>query len=179
MNIIVWGVVAAVVLAGAAALFVFNGNDETSKVSDESAGAGIRTTPDESAVPESAVGGQINLSGQDLSEVPKYVFAQTDAVLLDLSDNSLSGALPGEVRLLQNLRTLDISGNDFTGVPAEVGQLKNLEVLNISNNPITGLPYEIGNLQKLRVLDLRNTDYAEQDLEVIRKNLPKSTEILI
>ena len=100
----------------------------------------------------------------------------TDAV--DLSGRGLSGSLKAEVRHLSNLRELDLSDNDFTGLPAEVGQLSKLEVLNLSNNPFTGLPYELGNLSNLKVLDLRDTNYAVQDLEIIKQSLPASAEVL-
>jgi Leucine-rich repeat (LRR) protein len=98
---------------------------------------------------------------------------------LNLTGKGLTGSLKAEVRQLTNLRELNLSNNKFTGVPAEVGQLSKLEVLNLSQNPITGLPQEIGNLKNLKTLDLRGTNYAKQDLEVIKKNLPATTKILI
>lgn len=122
-------------------------------------------------------GSTLDLSGQGLTEVPAYVFDRLDIVELDLSDNSLSGALQAEVRHLQNLKVLDLSGNNFTGVPAEVGQLSDLEVLDLSNNQLTGLPNEIGNLAKLRVLDVSGNAYSEADLAAIKSRLPATTEI--
>jgi leucine-rich repeat protein SHOC2 len=82
------------------------------------------------------------------------------------------------VRHLQQLRTLDLSDNQFTGVPAEVGQLRKLEVLDLSNNQLTGLPHELGNLQNLQVLDLRGNNISEYDLDVIRSGLPESVNIV-
>lgn len=67
----------------------------------------------------------------------------------------------------------------MTGIPAEVGQLTNLEILNLSNNEFTGLPYELGNLKNLKVLDLSGNNYAEQDLDVIKQNLPSDVEIIL
>lgn len=131
--------------------------------------------PEQSIKEEGGV--TVDLSGQALTEVSRKIFDLTNTEILDLSNNNLDGALQAEVRQMRKLRILDLSDNNFTGVPAEVGQLINLEVLNLANNPITGLPYEIGNLKNLKVLDLRGTNYARQDLEVIKKNLPASTEI--
>ena len=98
---------------------------------------------------------------------------------LTLAGKELTGSLKGEIRLLTELRELNLSGNKFTGLPAEVGQLTKLEVLNLSNNPLTGLPYELANLKNLKILDLRGTQYAKADLEVIKKGLPATTQILV
>jgi Leucine-rich repeat (LRR) protein len=98
---------------------------------------------------------------------------------LALSGKGFTGSLKGEIRLLTDLRELNISGNKFTGLPAEIGQLAKLEILDLANNPLTGLPHEIGNLKNLRTLDLRGTQYSEQDLVIIKKGLPTSTQILV
>lgn len=119
----------------------------------------------------------LDLSGQGLTKVPEYVFTKTNLESLDLSENKLSGALQAEVRHLENLRVLDLSDNQFTGVPAEIGQLKNLEILDLSNNRLTGLPYELGNLRNLKVLRLSGNSYSEADLGVIRASLPASVTV--
>jgi hypothetical protein len=98
---------------------------------------------------------------------------------LALTGKGFTGSLKGEIRLLTDLRELDISGNKFTGLPAEVGQLSKLEVLNLSNNPLTGLPREIGNLKNLKILDLRGTQYSAQDLVIIKQGLSASTQVLV
>ncbi len=127
---------------------------------------------------ESRSSAAIDLSNQGLTKVPAYVFDRTDATSLDVSHNTLDGALQAEIRHLKNLRTLDLSHNTFTAVPAEVGQLTQLEVFNLSYNPITGLPNEIGNLKNLKTLDVRGTEYSKFDLEIIRKALPQTTNII-
>lgn len=121
----------------------------------------------------------LDLSGQSLMKVPGYVFERTDLEVLNLSHNTLSGALPGEIRLLTKLTALDLSDNNFTGVPAEIGQLRQLEYLDLSGNALTGLPYELGDLSNLKVLDLRNTNYSTHDLDIIREKLPKTTEVRV
>jgi Leucine-rich repeat (LRR) protein len=93
-----------------------------------------------------------------------------------LSNNQLSGALPGEIRTITNLETLDVSNNRMTGIPAEIGQLGKLRVLNYNNNRLTGLPMELGNLTQLQTLDLSgNPKLSQQDLSGIRANLPNTT----
>ena len=122
--------------------------------------------------------GVLDLNGQEMKKIPNYAFNKTDIQKLDLSNNNLGGSLPAEVRQLQKLKTLNLSNNHFAGIPAEVGQLKNLEELNLSGNQITGLPYELGNLSNLKVLNLRGNAYSRADLEIIKKKLPPTTEVL-
>jgi Leucine-rich repeat (LRR) protein len=134
---------------------------------------------DEEKVVSTEVVFKKDLSGQGLTSVPRGLFSEAEIEYLDLANNKLTGSLPAEVRLLQNLKVLDLSQNDFTGVPAEIGQLAKLEVLNLSGNPISGLPAELGNLKNLKLLDLSNTNYSKQDLEGIKKGLPEGVVIKV
>jgi Leucine-rich repeat (LRR) protein len=138
------------------------------------------TTPSSAAAPATpSVSGQtLDLSGRGLTKVPENVFGMTGLVTLDLSDNALTGALPGEIRHLKSLKVLDVSGNAMTGVPAEVGQLEDLETLDLSDNKLTGLPLELGNLKRLKTLDLSGNPYSAYDLDLIRKMLPDTRFIL-
>lgn len=120
----------------------------------------------------------LDLSNQNLTQVPNDVFARTDLVSLDVSHNRLTGALQAEVRHLRNLEWLNLSHNQFTGVPAEVGQLSELRYLDLSYNQLTGLPYELGNLKKLEVLDLTGNAYSRDDLAKIQEGLPALVQII-
>jgi Leucine-rich repeat (LRR) protein len=97
----------------------------------------------------------LNLSSQNLKQIPGYVFNQTNLEELNVSNNQLTGAIQAEIRQLKNLKVLNASNNQMTGVPAEVGQLSNLQILDLSNNQLTGLPYELGNLSNLKTLNLQ------------------------
>lgn len=127
---------------------------------------------------EPVSGKSLDLSNQGLTALPKYVLGRTDLQALNISHNKLTGALPAEIRQLKNLKILNISDNQMTGLPAEVGQLDKLEVLDLSNNQLTGLPYELGNLKNLKILILTGNNYSAQDLEVIKKGLGGTNIVL-
>jgi Leucine-rich repeat (LRR) protein len=119
----------------------------------------------------------LDLSNQNLNKIPDDVFNKTNLEKLDVSNNSLTGAIQSQIGQLQKLRILNASNNNMTGVPAEVGQLRNLEILDLSNNQLTGLPNELGNLQNLKSLNISGNDYSEQDLKAILQKLPSGVHI--
>jgi Leucine-rich repeat (LRR) protein len=161
-----------VLLIGAGAVLLFRLSSQTQ------VGPIPQTEKEEKEIRELTKRTSINLAYRGLLQVPESIFRSTDIEVLDLSYNELNGALPAEIRHLQNLKVLNLSYNNFTGVPAEVGQLSELVILDLAHNPITGIPHEIGNLQNLQVLDLRGTTYHQFDLNIIREKLPKSTQIM-
>lgn len=121
---------------------------------------------------------KLDLSNQQLTKVPDYVFNMTSLEELNLSNNLLTGAIQSQIGQLKKLKVLNASNNMMTGVPAEVGQLSNLQILDLSNNQLTGLPNEIGNLKNLKTFNISGNNYSAQDLDAIVKNLPASVNII-
>lgn len=76
---------------------------------------------------------------------------------LDLSNQDLS-QLPSAIGKLVDLTYLNVSGNQLTSLPIEIGYLINLRRLNIGNNHLTSLPPQISYLKYLQVLDVRNNN---------------------
>ncbi|KAH7283672.1 hypothetical protein KP509_34G018600 [Ceratopteris richardii] len=78
----------------------------------------------------------------------------TTLIVLDLSNNLLSGVLP--LQLPPHVQEIDLSINQFTGnIPTSFAELMNLNKLNISNNLLSGsLPDMFSSMQGLTVLDL-------------------------
>lgn len=76
--------------------------------------------------------------------------------VLDLSMNALTGTIPSEIALLENLSILDLTGNKLTGtIPLEIMSLENLTVLYLGENELKGsIPKEIGGISSLLFLDL-------------------------
>ncbi|MBP9760442.1 MAG: hypothetical protein KBD24_03720, partial [Candidatus Pacebacteria bacterium] len=120
----------------------------------------------------------LDLQGRALRVIPMNMFDHSELVVVNLAHNNLTGALPAEVRHLQNLEWLDLSHNQFTGVPAEMGQLLKLHHLDLSYNKLTGLPNELGDLQNLETLILTGNEYSEQDLALIISKLPATVRVI-
>lgn len=120
----------------------------------------------------------LDLSNQNLDQLPSDVLSQGDLIELNIANNKLSGALPAEIKNLNNLKILNASNNLMTGVPAEIGQMINLEILDLSNNQLTGLPYELGNLKNLKIFNISGNTYAESDLKIITDKLPSSVNVI-
>jgi len=120
----------------------------------------------------------LDLSNQGLTSIPNSVFSRTNLQELNVSHNSLTGAIQSQIGQLKNLKVLNASYNKMTGVPAEIGQLKNLQVLDLSYNQLTGLPNELGNLQNLKTLNLTGNSYSQQDLDGIKSKLPPTVNII-
>ena len=103
---------------------------------------------------------EIDLSKQNLSQLPSELLALRQLRIVDLSGNQLDHQ---QIRLLinsmPNLEVLDLSSNQLTQIPAEIKQLKNLTFLDISSNPLEQAITQIERLSaltELEVLDLNN-----------------------
>mmetsp|Transcript_16415 Transcript_16415/g.35487 ORF Transcript_16415/g.35487 Transcript_16415/m.35487 type:complete len:654 (+) Transcript_16415:85-2046(+) len=82
-------------------------------------------------------------------------------VEINLTNNSLSGTLPKELRGLTHLRKIDLSDNFNIGgpLPQDLGHLSNLRELLMAHNAFTGtFPSSYGNMTLLKVLDLADND---------------------
>lgn len=149
-------------------------------------GMSVRQNPGNNNTNSSAINGapiiqnnnKLDLSNQNLTKVPDYVFNMTNLEELNISHNQITGAIQSQINQLKNLKVLDASNNLMTGVPAEVGQLTNLQTLDLSNNKLTGLPNELGNLKNLQTFNISGNNYSAQDLAGIIQKLPVSVNII-
>jgi len=104
---------------------------------------------------ETAVTG-LNLAGNNLvGTIPSQLDALDLLVYLDLSSNSLTGAIPPALGNLA-LAGLNLSQNQLTGhIPEELGNTVTLRVLYLFSNQLTGsIPSQLGSLNRLEGLSL-------------------------
>ncbi|KAM3317346.1 hypothetical protein ACQJBY_035155 [Aegilops geniculata] len=77
-------------------------------------------------------------------------------VNLDLSCNSLTGAIPAEIGALVTLKSLNLSWNNFNQkIPENIGALMQVESLDLSHNDLSGeIPSSLSALTSLSRLNL-------------------------
>ncbi|KAJ0239339.1 Leucine-rich repeat receptor-like serine/threonine-protein kinase BAM3 [Hirschfeldia incana] len=83
---------------------------------------------------------------------------------INLSNNRLSGPIPGSIKNLRSLQILLLGANRFTGqIPGEIGSLKSLHKIDMSSNNLSGkVPPEFGDCQSLIYLDLSHNQISGQ-----------------
>jgi hypothetical protein len=83
-------------------------------------------------------------------------------VVLNLSDNRLTGVIPAELGQLGALAELYLDSNQLSGsIPPELGQLGALTLLYLDNNLLSGrIPAELGQLGALSQLFLHNNQLS-------------------
>ncbi|KAI8374033.1 hypothetical protein EDC96DRAFT_498308 [Choanephora cucurbitarum] len=84
----------------------------------------------------------LNLSFNDLYEVPPESLCHQHLYELYLSGNQLTSLPADDIERLQYLRVLAVNGNKLQTLPAEIGKLRKLLVLDVGNNV---LKYNIAN----------------------------------
>ncbi|CAN7113956.1 unnamed protein product [Brassica rapa subsp. narinosa] len=82
--------------------------------------------------------GPIPFRGSGASELLALTFyPQMES--LDLSTNSLTGELPGEIGTMEKIKVLNLANNKLSGeVPIDLNKLSGLEYLDLSNNGFNG-----------------------------------------
>ena len=104
----------------------------------------------------------LDLSGQELTELPKWIGNLQKLEKLDVSVNKLSD-LTEELWSLRNLKTLDVTGNQLSKISDKIGDLASLEILRLSKRGISGnkfgnIPESIGSLQNLQEIYIDGHD---------------------
>ena len=91
---------------------------------------------------------------------------------LCLTGNKLT-KLPGSIKHLRYLRTLQLGYNKLSKLPRWIEGLKNLESLILTKNQFTSLPESIGSLTKLKELGLsgNNIESIPNNFKILRPDI--------
>lgn len=114
---------------------------------------------------------KINLSNQNLSEIPSFIFHCRNLRELNLSNNNLS-SIPRELFTMKRLRKLDLSNNRLTSIYANIALLENLEVINLNGNKLQNIPTQLYTLKALKKLLLGNNK-----LEILSEELSNLEQV--
>ncbi|KAK4787766.1 hypothetical protein SAY86_011599 [Trapa natans] len=97
----------------------------------------------------------IDLSSNSLQgSIPRWLWWSFPALSdVNLSDNQLGGRIIGPSNRLSPVQSLDLSGNRFTNSVNMTG-FQNLRALDLSGNDLRILPYGLGGLSKLEQLNI-------------------------
>ena len=118
------------------------------------------------------------LSNNSIQTLPSQLGKMTSVTVFKIDHNQLKGSLIGEIRQMSQLKTLDVSYNNMTGMPAELGQLRSLETLNYRNNKITGLPNELAQLKSnLKEFNLTGNPLSSAQITKLQTEL-SNTKII-
>ena len=90
---------------------------------------------------------------------------------LNLSNQNLT-ELPPEIGKLTNIMLLEIIDSKLTNLPPEIGKLSNLTYLNLYGNQLTELPQDISKLTNLIFLSLVGNQLTKKEQKKIKKLLP-------
>lgn len=139
----------------------------------------------------------IDLSGQQLSQIPESIFTHKDlthlylgskkvtffpplSALEDGNSNELS-FLPEKIGVLTNLRVLILNTNKLTSLPNGITKLENLEVLDLSLNKELDIVQELDKLRqlpRLKVLKIVDVKLAKENIDLAKSAFSPETKII-
>ena len=101
----------------------------------------------------------LNCSGLGLSYLPESLGKLNNLKRLDLRGNQLR-TLPDSIGKLSNLENLNLYENQLRTLPDSIGKLNSLDFLELGSNKLRTLPDSLGNLSNLITLDLDNNQLS-------------------
>jgi hypothetical protein len=102
----------------------------------------------------------LDLSDNEISEIPDAIAELKNLTTLDLSDNEIS-EIPDAIAKLKNLTELFLYDNQISEIPDIISELKNLKVLHLGRNQINEISDAIAELKNLTGLYLRGNKISK------------------
>ncbi|MDY0134280.1 MAG: GNAT family N-acetyltransferase [Atribacterota bacterium] len=123
------------------------------------------------AIPESVTKKEeltrLDLSKNNLKELPQEIGILSNLVVLNLANNKLT-KLPESFAKLKALSNLDLRRNTFENIPESLFSLE-LRSLNLSSNRLDSLAF-LEHFKELRVIDLSHNNIEKIDLSLEPNN---------
>ncbi len=115
---------------------------------------------------------QLDISKNNLTQVPSSVIGLSKLQSLSLNDNHLT-SIPTEIYALSELRSLDVSNNNLRSLPDSLGNMS-LESLNASDNEISKLPVGLALSPSLQNIDITLNPIPPDVEEHIAENVTQN-----
>lgn len=113
----------------------------------------------------------LDLSNQNLKELPTDFSELNNLLILDLSENKKIDLK--NIGSLKSLKIIFLEECEIEEIPIEFGNLTDLITINLNENKLNNLPETFGNLENLIGLNLSNNEFSE-----IPKCFSKLTNLL-
>ncbi|GJZ47656.1 probable LRR receptor-like serine/threonine-protein kinase [Tanacetum coccineum] len=113
--------------------------------------------------------------------LPAWIFkGNCSLVVIDVSENGLTGEIPTSISNCKNLTILNFWGNYFSGkIPGELGFIPNLRQIFLGNNTFSNeIPNSLMNLRNLVFLDL-SQNYFGGEIPLIFGQLTQLKTLLL
>ena len=141
----------------------------------------------------------LDLTGNSLSELPKWIGNLTELEELYLANNTIHilpswvenlkqlkilsldnnklADLNASIWNLSNLQYLSLNGNRLDRLAPQVGQLSNLQTLLISGNELTDLPTELMNLINIKRLAILDNQFGSNRPSILNELIRKGVHV--
>ncbi|WP_051336216.1 leucine-rich repeat domain-containing protein [Aquimarina latercula] len=117
----------------------------------------------------------LSLEGNMISEIPRQIEDLSNNLrVLNLGGNQIE-IIPGEFFSLEKLTDLRMYTNMLVDIPSDINKLTELRYLSLSNNALQTLPSELFELSELNTLFINNIELLEVPQEIT--NLSKLTSL--
>ncbi len=114
----------------------------------------------------------LDLSGQELSELPEEVSQLTNLNQIILNNNSFT-VFPDKLISIPSLIEIDIANNQISSLPPSISSMKNLQKLDVANNQLTSIPDSLVQVKPFNYLILTGNNIADPEKEKIRSLFPE------
>lgn len=119
----------------------------------------------------------LNLSGNHLSHVPKFLFSLKKLKKLDLRNNKITD-LKGSISNFKELEQFYFGRNELSELPVELFSIKSLKVVDVSYNKIKHLPVRnICNSKNLKRLNVKGNLLDKKQMIHLKSKISKTKVI--